>query len=204
MKFALKKQPIRDILEHMAKPVEVGSRRVGRSPGWVYGFTDPSAPGHIKIGYSQGSAEQRLQEWIRNCGHEELNLEFEAKMPCAVQKMEQLIHLTLHMEQEYAWCRSRKCERRHKEWFKISREEAWSVVKTWQKFSKLIPYTESGCLDDIWSDIVARALQDEPCSSSSKEWLETELLTIISKPERAVKSGSRKSRKMKKGIFDDS
>ncbi|KAH7198057.1 uncharacterized protein B0J16DRAFT_33346 [Fusarium flagelliforme] len=192
MKFALKKQPIRDVLEYMAKPVEVGPKRVGRSPGWVYGFTDPSAPGHIKIGYSQESAEQRLREWIKTCGHEELNLEFEAEMPCAVQKMEQLIHLTLHTEQEYAWCRSKKCEKRHKEWFKISREEALSVVETWRKFSKLMTYTELGDLDDIWSDIVERALRDEPCSSSSKEWLETELLTIILEQEKLAKSGGHK------------
>lgn len=201
MKFSLKrKQHIRKILKHMAKPVEEDRR----NPGWVYGFTDPSAPGHIKIGYSKESAERRIKEWIRTCGHKELNIEFKAKMPYAVQKMEGLIHLTLHMEREYAWCPSKKCKKEHNEWFEISHKEAWSVVGTWQKFSELMPYTESGDLDDVWSDIVARALRDGPCSSSSKEWLKTELLTIISKQERVAKSGRRKSRKTKKGIFDDS
>jgi hypothetical protein len=201
MKFTLKrKQHIRKILKRMAKPVEED----GRNPGWVYGFTDPSAPGHIKIGYSKKSAERRIQEWIRTCGHKELNIEFKAKMPCAVQKMEGLIHLTLHMEGEYAWCPSKKCKKTHKEWFEISHKEAWSVVKTWQKFSMLMPYTKSGILDNIWADIVAGALRGEPCSSSSKEWLETELLTMISKQERLAKSGRRKSRRMKKDIFDDS
>ncbi|CAG7564827.1 unnamed protein product [Fusarium equiseti] len=201
MKFSLKrKQHIRKILKHMAKPVEEDRR----NPGWVYGFADPSAPGHIKIGYSKKSAERRIKEWTRKCGHKELNIEFKAKMPYAVQKMEGLIHLTLHMEREYAWCPSKKCKKEHNEWFEISHKEAWSVVGTWQKFSELMPYTESGDLDDVWSDIVARALRDGPCSSSSKEWLETELLTIISEQERVAKSGRRKSRKTKKGIFDDS
>ncbi|RBR24013.1 uncharacterized protein FIESC28_03126 [Fusarium coffeatum] len=182
MKFALKrKEHIRKILEQMAKRAR--RTKDGRNPGWIYGFTDTSAPGHIKIGYSKYSAEWRIREWKRTCGHEELNIEFEAEMPCAVQRMEQLIHLTLHMEREDAWCPFKECTKEHKEWFEISREEAESVVKTWQRFSELIPYTESGYLDDTWSAIVARALRNGPYSSSSKEWLEKELLTIISERE---------------------
>ncbi|KAJ4012903.1 hypothetical protein NW752_006175 [Fusarium irregulare] len=182
MRFVPKrKEHIRKILEQMAKRAK--RAKDGRNHGWIYGFTDASAPGHIKIGYTKDSVEKRKQKWIRTCGHEELNLEFEAEMPCAVERMEQLVHLTLHMEREDAWCPFKECKKKHKEWFEISRKEAESVVKMWQRFSKLMPYHESGYLDDIWSAIVATALRDGPYSSSSKEWLEKELLAIISEQE---------------------
>lgn len=202
MTFAPKrKQPIRDILEKMTERAE--QAKDWRNPGWIYGFTDPSAPGHIKIGYTKDSVEKRKQKWIRTCGHKELNIEFEVQMPCAIQRMERLIHLTLHMEREDAWCPFKKCMKKHKEWFEISHKEARGVVEIWQKFSKLMPYHESGYLDKTWSVTVMEALRKGPRSSSSKEWLEKELLTIISEQERPAKSGRRKSGRTKKGIFDD-
>ena len=194
MTFAPKrKQPIRDILEKMTERA-----KDWRNPGWIYGFTDPSAPGHIKIGYTKDSVEERKQKWIRTCGHKELNIEFKVQMPCAIRRMERLIHLTLHMEREDAWCPFEECKKKHKEWFEISHKEARGVVEIWQKFSKLMPYHESGYLDKTWSVIVATALRKGPCSSSSKAWLEKEFIPIISKQQvRLAKSDGRKSRKIR-------
>ncbi|RGP75210.1 hypothetical protein FSPOR_832 [Fusarium sporotrichioides] len=173
-RFVPRIQPVRDILKTMAKSPE----KKGFEPGYIYGFTDPREPGHIKIGYTAGSVEGRMEEWKR-CGWEPF-LEFKVSMRCAVKKVEKLIHLTLHMEEQEASCPAASCTQKHKEWFKISKDEAKEVVEIWQKFSELTPYTESRKLNVIWQSIVT-AQQAKPWPSSTKTWLKKELLTIVSK-----------------------
>ncbi|GKT98868.1 hypothetical protein FLAG1_00713 [Fusarium langsethiae] len=174
IRFVPRKQPVRKILESMAK--SPGERGFG--PGWVYGFTDPRQLGHIKIGYTEYPVETRMEEWKR-CGWEPF-VEFDVAMPCAPKKMERLIHLTLHMEEQEASCPAASCTKKHKEWFKISTGEAKEVVEIWKKFSELTPYAESRKLDDIWQSIVT-AQQAKPWPSGTKTWLKKELLTIVSK-----------------------
>jgi hypothetical protein len=175
MRLVLKRQPVGEILELMAKPPD----QKGFERGWIYGFTDPSVKGHIKIGYTKNSVETRMKKWRRDCAYEPL-VKFKVSMPCAVKRMEGLIHRTLHMEKEVASCPAKSCKAKHREWFKISEEEALGVVKIWQQFSKLEPYTEERQLNDIWKSIVA-AQRAKPWSSGTKEWLREELLTIVSK-----------------------
>lgn len=179
--FFPKNQPVHKILKDMKKPL--GTR--GFRPGWIYGFTDPTIRGrHIKIGYTDDSVEERMEKW-EECGYKPIE-EFRVFMPCAVRRMEGLIHSTLHIEAEYASCPAESCKRKHREWFNISKREAKGVVEMWKKFSELMPYTETRQLNDIWQGIATAQLA-KPWSSDAKVWLKEELLTIVSKEEKLAK-----------------
>ncbi|CEI40609.1 hypothetical protein FVEN_g1585 [Fusarium venenatum] len=189
--FHRKIQPVRDILECMAK----SPGKTGFASGWIYGFTDPTIQGdHIKIGYTKYPVARRMREWER-CGYKPL-VKFEVSMPCAVKKMEKLIHYTLHIEEEYASCPATSCKKRHGEWFNISEGDAQGVVEIWGKFSNLMPYTETRQLNDIWKSIVTAQLA-KPWSSGTKTWLKEELLTIVSKEAKLQDNLEKKKQERK-------
>ncbi|EKJ76485.1 hypothetical protein FPSE_03327 [Fusarium pseudograminearum CS3096] len=179
--FFPKNQPVHEILKYMRK----SPGKKGFGPGCIYGFTDPTIRGrHIKIGYTDGSVEKRMKEW-ETCGYKPI-LKFEVPMPCAVKKMEGLIHSTLHIEAEYASCPAESCKKKHREWFNISKREAKGVVEMWKRFSELMPYTETRQLNDIWQGIATAQLA-KPWSPDAKVWLKEELLAIVSKEEKLAK-----------------
>lgn len=127
--------------------------------------------------------QERILYWRRTCKHE-INLKFLIFMPCAVAKMEKLIHRTLHIEHRFAKCPAPKCNRRHQEWFETSVEEALRVTKVWQEFSKLKPYEDSGELNRKWWDLASGYQNElgEPYSDNM-EWLTvwTQKLTRMGK-----------------------
>ncbi|KAG8667293.1 hypothetical protein FPOAC2_12455 [Fusarium poae] len=186
-----KRQEVRKILECMAK----SPGKKGFAPGYIYGFTDPTAQGnHIKIGYTEYPVAKRMRKW-KTCGYKPL-VKFEVFMPCAVKKMEELIHRTLYIEAEYASCPATSCRKMHREWFNISESDAREVVKIWEKFSNLMPYNESRQLNVIWESIVTAQLA-KTWSSDTKAWLKEELLTIVSKETKLRDSLEEKKRERK-------
>ncbi|RGP77680.1 hypothetical protein FLONG3_4253 [Fusarium longipes] len=165
MKLVLRSKPLRELLDLMGKPIG----KTSSCSGWIYGFADPSIEGHIKIGYAVNSVEERMKQWRVKCGYRP-EVKFEVSMPCAVRRMEGLVHKTLHMEAKDVYCPDKSCRTKHREWFKISETEAEKVVRIWQKFSESQPYTESRQLSRTWEGIAATQ-ETKPWSSDTKEWL---------------------------------
>ncbi|VTT60034.1 unnamed protein product [Fusarium fujikuroi] len=146
--------------------------------------TEKSPPGFLKIGsvlcpeFSEpDQVERRIDEWKSDCKHDP-EYKFRVFMPCAVQKMEKLIHRTLHREKKNASCPNKACTTKHREWFKIEEDEARRVIKIWQQFSKLSPYDGKGDLEDHWVRYKPTHLDDE-CLWNTKRWLGTEWVKFI-------------------------
>ncbi|KAJ4266506.1 hypothetical protein NW762_004493 [Fusarium torreyae] len=198
MKFSLKKQlgtsPVRLILKYMTDSVSEKSL----DSGYVYCFAEKSAPGYLKIGYTtskelNGNIEppisssakkrnkdkvrERLQRWAHSCDHD-LDPRFELYMPCAVRMMEGLIHRTLHEEGRKAVCPSRRCHKKHTEWFEISESEALAVAKVWQQFSESMPYNDMAELSELWQKHVSIHRRAHG-SLATREWLATEWATTV-------------------------
>ncbi|KAF4444040.1 hypothetical protein F53441_11257 [Fusarium austroafricanum] len=121
----------------------------------------------------------RLKTWEDQCNHD-LDLKFEIPMACAVNKMESLIHLTLHKESRTASCPEIECTRKHREWFEISEDEARSVVEIWHQFGKLMPYDDWGNLKDEWKEYASGILKED-CVTPAKMWLKTDLVEAMGK-----------------------
>ncbi|KAF4503683.1 hypothetical protein FAGAP_79 [Fusarium agapanthi] len=175
------KSPVHDIMSRLVKPVKAISLR----PGYIYCFAERSKPGFLKIGsvvcpeFSKpDQVERRIEEWKRDCKHD-LDYKFKVFMPCAVPKMEKLIHQTLHREKKKASCPNKACKKKHREWFKITEYEARRVIEIWQKFSRMDPYDkERGVLGDYWARYELTQL-DNDCLWNTKKWLATEWFKLI-------------------------
>ncbi|SCO37252.1 uncharacterized protein FFMR_04600 [Fusarium fujikuroi] len=172
------KSPVHDIISRVAKPVKC------LRPGYIYCFAEGSKPGFLKIGsvlcpeFSEpDQVERRIDEWKSDCKHDP-EYKFRVFMPCAVQKMEKLIHRTLHREKKNASCPNKACTTKHRKWFKIEEDEARRVIKIWQQFSKLSPYDGKGDLEDHWVRYKPTHLDDE-CLWNTKRWLGTEWVKFI-------------------------
>jgi hypothetical protein len=147
------KSPVHGIMNRLVKRVEV--KNLGS--GYIYCFAEKSKPGYLKIGYvicpelsKPDRVEQRMEEWKSDCKHN-LVFKFKVFMPCAVLKMERLIHQTLHREKKAASCPNSACQKTHQEWFKTTENQARQVIEVWQQFSRLDPYDKKGVLRDPWA-----------------------------------------------------
>ncbi|CVK93590.1 uncharacterized protein FMAN_02975 [Fusarium mangiferae] len=172
------KSPVHDIISRVAKPVKC------LRSGYIYCFAEGSKPGFLKIGSVQcpefsepDQVERRIDEWKSYCKHDP-EYKFRVFMPCAVQKMEKLIHRTLHREKKNASCPNKACTTKHREWFKIEEDEARRVIKIWEQFSKLSPYDGKGDLEDHWVRYKLTHLDDE-CLWNTKRWLGIEWVKFI-------------------------
>lgn len=126
--------------------------------GSVYIYNRTSSPGHVKIGWTSKSVEDRLEEWSK-CGYTPVELFRVAEVPYA-QRVETLTHHELIKE----WRRERPCkgclERKgervcHQEWFEVSPERAMQVLGTWAAFfKKAKPYESDGTLKAEWKRVV--------------------------------------------------
>ncbi|KAF5027493.1 hypothetical protein F66182_388 [Fusarium sp. NRRL 66182] len=193
--------PVRAIFDCMVKP----PRERYRDSGYVYCFAEKSAPGYLKIGFTLSSelqettelpisswakkhnkdkVKKRLQEQERKCGHD-IDLRFQKFMPCAVQKMEALVHRTLHHENRMASCPALKCSEKHREWFEVSEDIALGVVEVWQEFSRLMPYNAAGELSEVWKDYASS--QRRECILTTTELLDTEWAEQIIKVRNSNK-----------------
>ncbi|KAF4444865.1 cat eye syndrome critical region 5 precursor [Fusarium acutatum] len=181
------KSPVHDIISRLVKPAKAKSLR----PGYIYCFAERSKPGFLKIGsvicpeFSKpDKVERRIEEWKRDCKHD-LDYKFKVFMPCAVQKMEKLIHQTLHREKKKASCPNTACKKKHQEWFKITEYEARQIIEIWQKFSRMDPYDkERGVLGDHWARYELTQLDDD-CLWNTKKWLATEWFKLITEAVEA-------------------
>ncbi|RSL87517.1 hypothetical protein CEP51_002182 [Fusarium floridanum] len=157
--------PLKMLRERLQKSLDEKSL----SSGWVYCFAERTAPGYLKIGYTQcddnnsnarlsleeqndaAQVMKRLRMWERECKHN-IDYKFIFYMPYAVQTMEGLIHRTLHKRNRTADCPNPDCKTVHREWFEISEMEARRAVEVWQQYSELKPYTKKGQLKSSWHD----------------------------------------------------
>ncbi|KAF5609970.1 uncharacterized protein FSUBG_3499 [Fusarium subglutinans] len=181
------KSPVHDIISHLAKPLIETSLR----PGYIYCFAERSKPGFLKIGSVQSpefsvpdEVERRMEEWKRQCKHN-LDYKFRVFMPCAVTRIEALIHRTLHIQKKKASCPNKACRKKHKEWFRIEEDEARRVIDIWEQFSKLNPYDYKGNLGDHWTRYKLTQLDDE-CLWNAKRWLDTEWIQVITEAVEAL------------------
>ncbi|KAF5554960.1 hypothetical protein FPHYL_8341 [Fusarium phyllophilum] len=181
------KSPVHGIISRLVKPVKAINLR----PGYIYCFAERSKPGFLKIGsvicpeFSKpDQVERRMEEWRNDCKHD-LDYKFEVFMPCAVPKMEKLIHQTLHREKKRASCPNKACNTKHQEWFKITEDKTRRVIEIWQQFSKLNPYDDKGDLGDHWARYKLTQLDDE-CLWNTKRWLATEWVKLITEAVEAL------------------
>lgn len=166
------KKSVQSMLETMWSPVVEETLQ----PGFIYCFREKSAPEYVKIGYttitenlekhsdtgalpSPGEENQhvrdRFEDWKKKCWLD-ANLEFAVFMPCAVRRMESLIHSALHNEKRIIIrCAKGICRTTHREWFRVSVDEARAAVEEWCKFSRLRPYSQNGSAEKFWHDYVA-------------------------------------------------
>jgi hypothetical protein len=178
-----------EILSTLQKSLGMGST----GGGTIYGFERDDAPGFIKIGKgAYNSCTQRYGCIMTGCGYQPRVL-FEAQMPHAANRIEDLIHLDLADHQRWdasckefafrcrtdtskSWEIKLECNTRHMEWFEIDLAKAVQVVERWQAFSWCKPYGGDGSLKEAWSEKIVEFSKDITMDSQAldnfptKEW----------------------------------
>lgn len=159
-------------LHELRQKIHDSVREKSRWPGYIYGYRRMGRPSHIKIGMvfrnpneqdrpldqHTHPVDKRLARWSQTCGYvvEEV---FRAYMPCAVSRIESLVHqhLRAYRRVELGCACSPPArfegdprQRTHDEWFEIAEPEARAVVALWQRFSQSEPYDSFGRLKDTW------------------------------------------------------
>ncbi|KAK7222888.1 hypothetical protein V2G26_010891 [Clonostachys chloroleuca] len=162
-------------IEKMRKqPGPINLRR-----GYVYGYTDKSVSGLLKIGTvsipenfstfpsttsvvletSTGDINcvkkehyrlwQRLREQKRAC-FSDMILQFAVYVPHAAGQMERLTHGVLQTLGRQMVCPA--CRHEHREWYEVTTDKALSTVQSWGSFSEMEPYNlENGNLGPSWT-----------------------------------------------------
>lgn len=122
--------------------------------GALYIFDRSSSPGHVKIGWTSRTVQDRLDEWSE-CGYTP-NLLFSVHNVPNAHRAETLTHHELVMEWRCEGiCKAAHCRKSHEEWFEISQESAEKVVGEWAEFMKRArPYDSTGELKSEWRDAV--------------------------------------------------
>ena len=163
-----------------------------RHKGYIYAYTRPSAPGHLKIGYVKDSplraddpVAARLARWQADCGSPATEV-FRVYVPCdAAVRIESLVHLTLRDRRRVEDPPCRRCERRkqragrgggggrHDEWFEIDEAAARRVVELWCAFAESLPYDRFGRLGDFWAERAEAEMQEVRIGDTTLGWLET-------------------------------
>ncbi|KAI9883358.1 MAG: hypothetical protein M1823_004870 [Watsoniomyces obsoletus] len=135
--------------------------------GYVYIYRRPDFPGHVKIGITTRTIDQRLKEIARQCGFDlELISEIQQRRIPNVYRAEALIHANLALSRKWEQCSG--CGKRHKECFEISEDMAIAVVEYWRTFIEAMPYMKDGSsLKPKWIDYLDRL--ESHWNSRSKE-----------------------------------
>lgn len=166
-----------------------------RAPGYIYAFSWPDLPGFLKIGYTNAVVDPtrsfphpvdfRLSQWVRKCGHPVIE-RFRVYMPCAAERMEQLIHLTLRpyrriQDPPCEPCRQQRQRQggsgnhrggAHNEWFEIDVETARWAVDLWKLCSLQDPYDKYGRVVEFWARRAEEERQQVKEGDSVARWLE--------------------------------
>jgi hypothetical protein len=102
--------------------------------GYVYVMTDKENDGYVKIGYTTRTGEERAEELRWGCNRDiTVHYAPSDKIPRA-KRVERLCHAELDQHNIEFYCHG--CFRNHTEWFKVSVEEAVTVVKKWSAWAK--------------------------------------------------------------------
>lgn len=119
--------------------------------GFIYIYWFPVNFGHIKIGVTTRSPEERLREWKNQCGHEP-ELVYPTS-PDNRQRVPHVFRVEAIVQAELQQSRRREvrcngCYKAHKEWFEKSTPAAVTAVKKWSAWMRKKPYELNGRLKD--------------------------------------------------------
>jgi len=194
---SISEPPLSEFRAHIAKPgladsvaSKIQDILVGRDfeTGWLYIFDRDSSPGHVKIGWTARSVENRLESWSM-CGYTPNLLFVEDDVPHA-QRAETLAQYEMIKEwRRERQCKAKHCGKSHQEWFEVSRERAKEVLGDWAKFMKIAePYHWDGLLKEYWTNFVIRTEQDGGAVTAKKllEQYELSLAEVMTPVEESV------------------
>ncbi|GFF85136.1 ankyrin repeat domain-containing protein 50 [Aspergillus udagawae] len=112
----------------------------GSSEGYVYAYEVEGNPGFVKIGYTGFTAQKRFEEIAFMCNRKPIglypipiNTGNTIKNPKLV---EALCHVQLREHQVTIDCHACLCK--HKEWFRVSREDAIGTVQKWSSWMEKV------------------------------------------------------------------
>ncbi|KAK3175438.1 hypothetical protein K4F52_010268 [Lecanicillium sp. MT-2017a] len=104
--------------------------------GFVYIYQVPGNDDLVKIGFTTKEVKLRHAEWAFDCNRE-VKLIDHVGVPHA-RRVEALVHKELSHRNVRIYCNG--CLRIHKEWFRISSEDAKNAVKKWSRWADRRPY----------------------------------------------------------------
>ncbi|KAL8688654.1 MAG: hypothetical protein Q9218_005486 [Villophora microphyllina] len=119
--------------------------------GLIYIYWFEGNFGHVKIGVTTRTPEERLQEWAKKCGHKPKLIfpkpEDDRTLVPHVYRVETLVQAQLrNCRKKELKCR--KCGTCHREWFESSVPEAIALVKKWSAWMRTNPYEPVSTDDD--------------------------------------------------------
>ncbi|KAH7376778.1 hypothetical protein B0T11DRAFT_315004 [Plectosphaerella cucumerina] len=172
--------------------------------GYVYFSEDVNARGLLKIGYAETWDEpwvldipdnvvyrpdlrqsntlgKRIRQRKSTCGLWPV-MKLVAPMIHAARKMEMLVRLTLVND------RRRSADSSETERFTCSIDRAEQVLRMWQRFSNLKPFTPSGQLEPVWGKYVKNGLRGRWGIYSVEKWISASLEPMLWKMESSTSS----------------
>jgi hypothetical protein len=195
---------IYNILKEMRTPI------YSNKGGYVYFSEDVNARGLLKIGYAETWDEpwvldipdnvvyrpdlrqsntlgKRIRQRKSTCGLWPV-MKLVAPMRHAARKMEMLVRLTMVDERRISGDSS------DTERFTCSIERAERILRMWQRFSNLKPFTPSGQLEPVWGKYVKAGLRGRWGIYSVEKWISASLEPMLWKMEsvcdrRGVREG---------------
>ena len=163
---------------HTILPEALDEQKVQREKdGYVYILEDKDQPGYVKIGMTTKHPHDRSTQ-IQRCKvvRPELVQGQDFTLVTCYKRLEKIIFADFWNERQCFLC---ECGKRHREWFKMSKEEAVLRVKLWQKWMQGEPYNPQGVLKPKWQKRI-EALERDPsyeetakAEHASGQWWQT-------------------------------
>ncbi|EON66094.1 hypothetical protein W97_05337 [Coniosporium apollinis CBS 100218] len=130
--------PAKNATDRTAKEAAVGQ---------VYILRDPSQPELLKIGFTDIEISERCKQIRYRCKMQ-LEIIYTDCLPVRnARRAEALAHAELSNFQEPPKCVHHDT---HREWFRVTAEEALQVVRRWMNFMQQVPYDDDGKLAEFW------------------------------------------------------
>lgn len=111
--------------------------------GQLYIYNFPGNFGHVKIGITSRTPEERMKEWEKKCGHKPdliYPLSSDDRRQVAhIYRLEALVHAELR-EYRRIEIRCGRCKKSHIEWFERPASHVMAVAKKWTAWLSLAPY----------------------------------------------------------------
>ncbi|KAJ1324498.1 GIY-YIG nuclease family protein [Microdochium nivale] len=171
-------EPSETVASKIQQPLSDADAR----PGRLYIFTRPSSRGYVKIGYTSGAVQDRLDQWAK-CGYTP-ELVYSTGEMGNVRRAETLVHYELARR----WRAERgchACDKSHKEWFRVAAEQAVQVVRGWEQVMRHAGLYGDGSgsgsrvsLADGWARVVEGMAEHGTCVTATRllevhQWLQT-------------------------------